>query len=130
MSHAHEVTTRTHHVWLDDEGIVHARTLPGSEHTRQDAEEAIAAIAEVAGGKQLRPLLVDLRPTKSMDRAARAHYAGGGPPGFLNAVALMIGSPLTRILVSFFTGLNKPLVPTQVFTSEAEALAWLRTFVA
>ena len=38
-------------------------------------------------------------------------------------------SPLTRAIGNFFLGLNKPLMPTRLFTSEEEALAWLKTFV-
>jgi len=128
MSDARGVTTRVHHVWLDAEGILRARSLPGSEHTLVDAEETIAAMIEVAGRKQ-RPLLVDLRETKSIDRSARAHYARGGPPGVIPAVALLVGSPLTRVLANFFMGLSAPVLPTRVFTSEAEALDWLRTFL-
>jgi hypothetical protein len=46
-----------------------------------------------------------------------------------SAAALLIGSPLTRAIGNFFMGLNKPLIPTRLFTSETEALAWLKGFV-
>jgi hypothetical protein len=129
MNNGRGVTTRVEHLWLDDEGIVHADGIEGSEHTKVDAEEATTVIWEVAR-RQARPLLVDMRRTKSMDRDARAHYAGPATVGVARAVALLTGSPLTRVLASFFMGLSKPVVPTRMFTSEAEALAWLRGFLA
>jgi hypothetical protein len=123
-----ELTTRIQRVWLDDEGIVRALIFAGTEQTRADAAEAIAAVGEIAGHRR-RPLLVDLRATKSMDRGARAEYAGEAAVAVNRAVALLVGSPLTRVIASFFMGLGKPTVPTRMFTSEAEALAWLRTFL-
>jgi hypothetical protein len=33
------------------------------------------------------------------------------------------------VLGNFYLGLNKPLVPTRLFTSEEEAQAWLRSFL-
>jgi hypothetical protein len=36
---------------------------------------------------------------------------------------------VARAIGNFFMGLNKPLIPTRLFTSEAEALGWLREFV-
>jgi hypothetical protein len=44
-------------------------------------------------------------------------------------VALLVGSPMSRAIGNFFIGLNKPLIPTRLFVSEPEALAWLRGFL-
>jgi len=35
-------------------------------------------------------------------------------------------SPLSRAVGNIFLGVNRPLVPCRLFTSEPQALAWLR----
>jgi hypothetical protein len=130
MRDGREVTTRVHRVWRDDEGIVRVDGLAVAEQTRADAEQVVAAILTIAGQEERVLLLADMRQTKSMDRGARAYYASLATPSVLRACALLIGSPLTRVIASFTMGLTKPIVPTRLFTSEAEALAWLRGFVA
>ena len=44
------------------------------------------------------------------------------------AVALVIDSPLSRVLGNFFLGFNRPETPARLFTSVDEARAWLNTF--
>lgn len=36
---------------------------------------------------------------------------------------------MSRVLGSFFIGLNKPTMPVKLFTSEKEALNWQQTFI-
>jgi hypothetical protein len=115
-------------IWLDDEGIVHAESQPGTEQARAEAEACVASIWEV-GGRRTRPVLVDLRRVKAMHRGARTYYAGAETARTQSAAALLVGSPLTRVIGNFFMGLNKPLIPTRLFTSEPEAMAWLSGFV-
>ena len=45
------------------------------------------------------------------------------------AIALLVGSPLSRVIGNFFVGLNRSTFPLRLFTSEEEAIAWLRTFL-
>jgi hypothetical protein len=121
------VFTRTQRLWLDGGGLLHAECLPGAEQTQADAEECIASLWEIAGRR--RPILVDLRRLKTMDRGARTYYAGPETARVESAAALLCASPLTRAIGNFFMGLNKPLIPTRLFTSEPEAIAWLQPFV-
>jgi hypothetical protein len=83
---------------------------------------------KISKGKKL-PLLVDSRNIKSMEREARVYYAGEEGRKSVSACALLIGSPVSRVIGNFFMGLNKPLVPTRLFTSETEAIEWLRRFI-
>lgn len=40
--------------------------------------------------------------------------------------AMVVQSPVSRLLGNTFFGLNRPPFPTRMFTSEDEAVAWLR----
>jgi hypothetical protein len=117
-------------VWLDDDDIVHFGRLPGvtTVTTKADAEEVMALTWELTGHRRL-PLLADVRTVKGIEREARVHLAGPAGARLNSAVALLVGSPLSRAIGNFFVGLNRPLIPTRMFTDEAEALAWLRGFV-
>jgi hypothetical protein len=47
----------------------------------------------------------------------------------VSAVALIVDTPLSRVLGNFFLAVNKPLYPTRLFDNEASALAWLQELV-
>jgi hypothetical protein len=128
MTDRRSITTRTARLWVDDDRIVHCECLPGVETTRPDAEAILAAGGELTGYRPL-PGLVDIRRSRGIDREARVHFSGPECARVNAAVALLIGSPLSRVMGNFFLGLHKPLVPFRLFTDEAEALVWLRGFL-
>jgi hypothetical protein len=119
------VTTRTAELWLDDSGIVHIIQAAGSEQTADDAQENCAASERVGQGVR-RAMLVDMSRVKSISREARTVYTRRQNADTVRALALVIGSPLSRMIGNFFIGLNKAPMPTRLFTSTDDALAWLR----
>jgi hypothetical protein len=108
--------------------IIIARFRAGAEVTLDDARTNVALCLQRNAGRR-RPLLVDLRGVKSQTAEARAYLAGREGSQVSQAVGLLIGSPVSRVLGNFYLGLNKPSVPTRLFTSEEEAQAWLRDFL-
>jgi hypothetical protein len=120
--------TETRTVVFSFADIIIGRFRAGAEVTLADARENVALCLRMNGG-QRRPVLVDLRVVKSQTAEARAYLAGPEGSEVCQAVGLLIGSPLSRVLGNFYLGLNKPSVPTRLFTSEEEALAWLRGFL-
>jgi hypothetical protein len=114
--------TRTCELSLRD-GVIHGVFLAGAEVALVDAAENLAATAELVEGKA-RPALIDLRGLRSQSAEARAHLAG--PEA---AVALVIASPLSRMIGNFYLGFNRPRVPTRLFTDAGEAEQWLRGFL-
>jgi hypothetical protein len=94
-----------------------------------DARSAIEAERKLGAGKRL-PTLVDMTGTLSIDREARRYFAGPETAAVQNATALIVSSPFTQAIGNFFLGLNKPAIPTRLFTNKSDAIAWLRLFVA
>jgi hypothetical protein len=45
----------------------------------------------------------------------------------VGATALFVDAPVSQLLANFFLRVNKPTIPTKMFTSETEALKWLQT---
>ncbi len=120
------VKTRTCVLWADT--LVRGRFLDGAEVTGEDAAENIAVTTRLTGGRRF-PVLVDLRSVRSQSAEARAYQAGPEALRVTLAVALIIGSPLSRMIGNFYLGFNKPPVPTRLFTSVSEAEDWLSTFL-
>jgi hypothetical protein len=125
-----EIFTRTGRHRLDRRGFIHSTILPGAEQTLDDARENVQASMQLGGGKR-RPLLVDIRQIKSQTREAREYYGGEESGACFSAAAVLVGSPVSRLLGNFFLGFNKSVhAPLKLFTSEEEAIEWLQTFLA
>lgn len=90
-----------------------------------DAQENIAAIASLTNNTRM-PVLVDLRGVRSQSREARDYFGGPQAEATTLAVALLIGSPVSRVLANFFLRLNSAgRYPTRLFTDEPSAIKWL-----
>ena len=110
---------------MRQDGIVRITWISTVEVTLSVAEECKAAIEDISQG-QIRPLLVDIRVSKGVNREARA-YMAGPMMDVVGAVALFVDAPVSQLLANFFLRINKPTIPTKMFTSETEALKWLQT---
>jgi hypothetical protein len=107
----------------DERGFIHAVMRQGCEMALSDARENVAAIYGL-GGKRM-PVLVDMRGVRSQTREARQYFEGPEAEQATLAVALLIGSPVSRMLANFFVRLSTQRIPTRLFTDEDEAIRWL-----
>ena len=123
--HIKEVQNRVDKIWLREDGIVQTVVFPGAEYTLVDAKQNLASIVQVSNGKRL-PLLVDIRNAKTLERAARQEFAADE---WVTSTALLIDSALSRMIGNVFITFSKPVIPTRLFTSEAEAVEWLKGFL-
>lgn len=122
---ASSTRTATQLVALDGDGVVRCVVLAGADIGRDEAVENVAATRSVAGGQRA-PVLFDARHLRSMSREAREYYASRESKRVHRAVAILIDSPLSRVLAKLFVRLNDPPFPTEMFADEKEALRWLR----
>lgn len=111
---------------LRPDGIVQLVWAPRVAMGLDDAIAATEAMAQLTGGRRT-PLLVDTRDVGPQDRAARMEFVRRGD--LVSAVALIAGTPLSRMMGNFFLSVSKPMAPTRLFEDEASALAWLREFL-
>lgn len=121
------IETRTARIWLGEDGILRVFNKPGVKIDLPAAKENIAASMRTTEGRKA-PMLIGLDGIKSIGQDARELFAGkdGAEPSLCQA--LLVGSPFSKVIGNFFLGINKPVFPTRLFTSEADALAWLRGF--
>lgn len=73
------------------------------------------------------PCLIDMTGIRSATKEARAYMAKEGAM-LITACALIIKSPLSRILGNLFLVIDKPAVPVKLFTDYKEARKWLKQY--
>ena len=108
--------------WDDDAGVARTTWLPGSLGGLAEARAIDAEIKALGRGRV--QSLVDLREVRSIDRSAREFFMDQDAD--YRAVALVAGSPATRMLANFFIGLRRGPIPVRMFTNEPDAIAWLQ----
>ena len=122
-----EIQTRTSLVRVEPVGIVRVTILPGAEETQADAQATMQAATTLLAGRRL-PILVDMRHMKVQERSARQQYGSPKVIEMTQAVGLLVSSRVSQLIANFFITLTTAVVPTKLFTDEAEAIAWLKGF--
>lgn len=113
--------------WLGTDGICYTVVKPNVVVELQDATENSSSVKEVSGDT-IYPLLVNLKEIKSISKEARDHFSMKNRTPGVNAIAMLVRSPVSRIIGNFFIGINRSVVPTKLFTDESEAVSWLKQF--
>lgn len=93
----------------------------GAQGTVADAEESLEAVRLLSDGRR-RPLLVDLRPIRSLSRDARERF---GDNDLVSKAAFVVDSPLSRIVANFFFAVTRPNMETRMFNTRDDAVGWL-----
>ena len=120
--------TRTARISLGDDGIIRKIFLENAQETLKDALESEVIIKQLSSGKK-RPMFADFTALRSMDPEARAYYTGEQAGALISACAGVTKSKIGKVISNFFIGFNRPPSPVKLFTSEEEAIEWLKRFV-
>lgn len=123
-----EQYSRVARLWLGEDGIVRIIHVPGAEVTLEDAKETMASYLKINQGKR-RPLFIDTKMMKSMTRETRQYYSGAEAAKVAGAAAIIVGTPVSQVLGNFYIGLSNPYLPSRLFSSEDEALEWLKGYI-
>lgn len=116
---------RCFYTWLGNDGIMYTVGKANAEVNLEDAKENTRVIEEYYYGKKF-PLIVDGRHVKSISKEARDHFSLKGRESVINCFAMIVSSPLSRIIANFFIGINRPTVPVKMFDDEKKAVEWLK----
>jgi hypothetical protein len=116
--------TRTSQVWLREDGIVQVRVKRGVEIEREDADEILDVLRTLSGGR--RPMLLDYRWSHSLTLEARIRLF---ELPVITALAMLAWTHIARISCEFLLSTSNPPYPARVFTSEEEAILWMKQYV-
>lgn len=123
------IETRTAKIWLEADGIVREVFVADAEITVKDIRDNTDAIIAASQGRK-RPVLFDGRAiVNTPNREVREYSASDKVADGWSAMAFLVGSPITKLMGNFFMTVNRPVFPCRLFTSESEALAWLKRFL-
>lgn len=73
------------------------------------------------------PCLFDITKVKHSTKEARDYLANEGSE-LVAASAILVNSPVVRMMANFFIMVNKPNNPTRMFTDKESAIEWLSQF--
>jgi len=114
--------------WMGEDGIARTKVKPFANVTLKEARENTESVDSLFIGKAF-PLLIDSLDIQSMNKEARDHFSVNNRSTCINSFAVVIASPVSRVIGNFFMGINKPHVPARLFNNEKDALKWLKQFL-
>ena len=107
-------------------GIFYLHYLP-LEHLELEVAKKIVAERLAFKKGVAYPCLFDITKVRQSTKEARDYMADEGNELVL-ASAILVTSPMLRMMANFFISVNKPKNPTRMFTDMASALEWLAPF--
>ncbi len=111
--------------WFED-GILRGKIF-SENFTLAIAQEGVSERIRISRNTAF-PVLSDCRKVKHFDKETSAFLARSESTALVIAGAILVNNQLQKLLGNFFIHINKPAIPTRLFTDEAEALTWLKQF--
>ncbi len=109
-------------VWRED-GLVY-ESIRVTHIELEHARGLVHGIRELVGPNIRSRLVTDMRSTRWVSADARTYSAGEEMRSIVEAGAIVVGSPVSRVLASFFVRVTAPPFPVRLFTSREAAEAW------
>ena len=123
----HRIETTIADIWIDTERIIHIEFKASDQHGIEEARGIVDAHNQLANGTPC-PVLADIQAvTVGADRAARKHYVSDESSRYKTGMAMLVASPMQRMLGNIFFKLNRPPYPTRLFNRKQEAIQWLKS---
>ena len=125
-----KVETSTQKLYWDSENEIVWGELLANQTTVELAKENVDAQERLRDSvnRVKTRVLIDMTSTTEISKEARDYFANERTGSIQRATALLIGSPVSRVIGNFFLGLNRPLSPTRLFSDPHKAIQWLQTF--
>ncbi len=112
-------------VWVNEGGVIWMRFKPCEVHTLEDAI-AVVETHNTLAGETPAPVIADIREVSvGADRQAREYYVSEESSRLKLGMAMLVKSPMQRMLGNVFFRINRPPYPSKMFSDEAKALVWL-----
>jgi hypothetical protein len=113
--------------WRED-GIMFLRISSEKEESVELAKKMVEKMGEMVNYRQV-PLLARHDAFALPGKANRDFWAKKESCPYSSADAFVISSTAMQLIANFYLKINKPTRPTKMFTSEAQAIKWLKTFL-
>jgi len=109
-----------------ESGIIEVLLPVNQEIAGEEARVAGAAVRALANGRR-RPVLLVITGVVGVSVEARHAYTGSIAA---SAFAVVGESPVDRVIAHYLLRAGNETIPAQFFTSQAEAVEWLRQYTS
>ena len=109
------------------DGLLYFRYKPVDSIDLEAAKIIVRDRLAVQKGKSY-PVVCYLDAVKNVEKDARDYLAVEGSQ-LVKAVAIIIASTAKIIMTNFYLSVNKPLVPTKMFSNETDAKKYLEPYM-
>lgn len=109
---------------LRKDGIVELHTNDHHEYEIDDVRENVETIGKLTNFQKA-PVLIVGGAFTSASKEARSFMATHESLKYSKREAFLLKSLAQKILINFYIKIDKPLVPTMVFTDKGKAVDWL-----
>lgn len=123
-----QVDMRTATLKLRNDGILEYVMKSSDDFTVEDIKETNKAVGELGGGRAFLNL-VYIHQLFNTDPEVREYAATEESNRYTIADAFVVNSTALKLVGNFYIRFNKPARPTKIFTSDTEAIEWLKSFL-
>lgn len=120
--------TRTCEIFVDEFGILHVKFLGGVIIDIEDAVDNFLVARNLTKGKAFLKL-IDERKIFKIKKNASSFVEKENKSKKLIAKAIVVNFFITKYIRLFFLNREGSKFPVKIFTSEKEALKWLKSFL-
>jgi hypothetical protein len=122
------IELRASTVSLREDGIMHFDLKAVDEFGANDVRDILKTVEQIGGGKKFCNL-VTVRQYVTIHKDARALSAKEEGNRYTIADAMVVNNTAMKLVLNLYMAFDKPIRPTRGFTSEENAIAWLKTFL-
>lgn len=113
--------------WIEN-GIIMNVYKPNLEKITIDvAKEIVRDRLQVSNGVTM-PVMIDLTNAFTIDKASRRYFSMGDAMKYLSASAILVRNEITKLGGNIYIRIDKPKIPTKLFTEQDKAIEWLNQF--
>lgn len=121
------IRTAITEIFIDEEGILRVKAIKEGELDLEEVKECFEAYKRLGCLERKALQLVDFTVSVLVTKEAREYIDKMADKYFLASAVLSQSLPV-RIIINFTMKFFNPAVPLKMFSSEEEALAWLRGY--
>ena len=111
-------------LWKEKGEVIFVKNNEGTYVDVEHQKQKFSLIKELAGNKPHR-LIVDISGVKGVSREGREYTGLIEHRVYIRSIALLVSTPLSRIIGTFIMKVNRPNLPTKLFTNLDKAKKWL-----
>jgi hypothetical protein len=119
-----ETNLKAGKLWIED-GVIHA-CMTAKEFDLEMAKETTDVGNQMISETGIDLLIIDRGECKKISKEARKHMESISENPAARKIVFLVKNPVTRVLGSFFIGIQNPKVPTKMFGKKEDAIKWLK----